>query len=176
MFPPRLFPLRMFPQRAFPPSNETDLYVTHAQLTCLRAAAARSLPDIGDILGLVLYSDGRGGHTKDWPILLRALCRVQRLKEPVEVPVADKVTTSCGFKAWFPWGLPVDLSGEKRLVVLGVTYEIIGGVRNTSEELFSVAFCNRVEASSAGSGGSSSSGSSSSYLFNQVHGELLEAL
>jgi hypothetical protein len=146
MFPHRLFPTRMFPRALFPePPGTTDLFVDRAQLDCLRASAASSLPNVGEIVEDVLLSDGRGGHTETPVTIARPRCRIQRLKEPVEVVIADKTTVACGFKAWFPWGMLVNLTSEKRLKVLGVTYEIIGGVQNTSEEIFAVAFCNLVE-------------------------------
>lgn len=119
--------------------------VTAKHLRCLRAAAAATLPDTGEIKARTIYSDGRGGNTESWPTEATTRCRVQRLKEPVEVLAGNKQTVVCGFKAWFPQDLDADLSGEKRLTVNGATYDIIGGVQGASEELFAVAFCNRVE-------------------------------
>jgi hypothetical protein len=119
--------------------------IPEAVLACIREGAESRLPDIGTVQEQTLESDGRGGHDVTWSTLGTLACRVSRLKEPVEVVNANKVTVIAGYKLWFPADTALDLSGEKRIVVRGTTYEIIHADIQSSEQILGVLFANLIQ-------------------------------
>lgn len=119
--------------------------ISAEQLACMREGAEGLLSDTGTVTGRTLVSDGRGGHTET-PVTVGTLaCRVQRLKEPIEVVNANKVTVLAGYKAWIPADTTLSLTPEKTLTVRGTTYDIIRADLESSDLILGVLFLSLVE-------------------------------
>jgi len=110
------------------------------ELACLREDAELTLPSVGTIQSLTLESDERGGHTETWGTEGTLACRVARLKDPVEVVNANKVTALADYRIYVPATTSLSLSSEKRIIVEGATYEIIRADLNQSEQILGVLF------------------------------------
>lgn len=114
-------------------------------LACVREAAACQLSDTATVKERTLVSNGRGGHTETWATLGTADCRIVRLKEPVEVVNANKVTVVAAYKILLPASTTLSLSGEKRIIVNNVTFEIVHADTISTNRVFTAVFCNLVQ-------------------------------
>jgi len=103
------------------------------------------LSDTATVKERTLVSNGRGGHTETWATLGTAACRVVRLKEPVEVVNADKTTVVAAYKILLPVSTTLSLSGEKRIEVNSITFEIVHADTISNGRVFTTVFCNLVE-------------------------------
>lgn len=115
------------------------------ELADLRADAELTLPDIGSVRSLVSVSDGRGGSVDGWDTIGTLACRVARLKDPVEVVNANKVTAFAEYRLYVPATTQLSLSSEKRIVVGSATYEIIRADLNQSEQILGVLFATLIQ-------------------------------
>ncbi len=114
------------------------------ELDELRIDAEATLPDTGSVQGRTTTSDGRGGRTVTWAEIGTVICRVARLKDPIEIVNANKVTVVANFRLYVPGSVIMSLSSEKRIIVNGVTYEIVDVDLNQSEPILGVLFVNEV--------------------------------
>lgn len=113
------------------------------ELADLRADFTDSLPDVAQIERKTPANTGRGRQTETWAVLTTTVCRIERLGTLREIVTADKVTAVAEFRASLPYG--TDVTAKDRLVIGSITYEILGRVQNSSEEIGVEMFCNRVE-------------------------------
>lgn len=94
-------------------------------LAAMKAAQASALPLTCIISRRALSPDGAGGYTESWSNLAtNVACRLAPLGTPSEVVVAERFAGRQQWQLTLPTGQ--DITHEDRVVIGGVTYEVVG--------------------------------------------------
>ena len=106
----------------------------------MRDDAELALPDVCVVQSRTLTSDGQGGKTETWATSVTTTCRVSPSgRLPVEVARADGTKAVADWVVTLPYATTV--TATARLVVDGVTYEVVGVRAPRSWELTRRANC-----------------------------------
>lgn len=109
----------------------------------MRDESALALPDACVVQARALTSDGQGGRTETWATAVTTTCRVSP-----SVRQTEEVTRADGTKAVAEWTVTLpyatSVSSTSRLVVNGVTYEVVGLRAPRSWELTRRCLCKTI--------------------------------
>lgn len=112
-------------------------------LTSMREALNSSLPDTATIRTCTVEDDEQGGETRTWANGATVPCRLNRTTKMMEVIRGGKTSSVVGFELIVPYD--TELAPENRVVISGVTYEVIGPDNGGAERLELVAMVYRVD-------------------------------
>lgn len=111
--------------------------LTQATLAILRARMTASFPDTAVLLSRVGSDDGQGGETVAWTAGASYACRLIQDARPTDVVEGEQTNAIHHRKCLLPWDCPV--TGEHRLRIGGVDYEVISATGDKSERTCVVA-------------------------------------
>ena len=110
-----------------------------SEIAAMREAQEAALPDTCTILRRTLTNDGQGGYVETWSEVATGVkCRlVHSNLAPRETVIAERAAGRTVWQLTVPYG--TDISRTDRVVVNGVTYEILavwsGGTWETARRV-----------------------------------------
>ncbi len=104
--------------------------LTEADLSIMRAAQERAMPDTCTVQRVTLTDDGYGSHTEKWDDVASYRCRLSPVASPKELLLAGQTAQVADWMVTLPHG--VDVKVSDRIIIGTRVLEVTGVVQGSN--------------------------------------------